>query len=282
MIDVLIETSIDTLKIIPFLFIIYLFLEFVQKKAGNYKFNAEKLNNWGPLFGGIAGCIPQCGFSASAAALYSEKIIKAGTLIAVFLATSDEAIPLLLSASGQLPKVGILILLKLIISVTAGYILNFTLFRNEKIQSEKQVDIDFDSCESHEHHEHKESFIKNAVHHTLKISLYILGTLLAINLIIFFIGEDRFSAILLSGNFFQPFVTALLGLIPGCSVSVLITQLFISGELTLGSAIAGLCTGAGFGFMILFRKTDIKNLLKIMGLTYFFAVISGIIIDLIL
>lgn len=278
MFDIILETFLDMLKTMPLLFLIYIFLEYIQNIARKRKFSSKKLNSIGPLLGAGAGCIPQCGFSAVAATAYNEKLIRAGTLIAVFLATSDEAIPVLIS-SGDFAKIGFIILIKFVIGVIAGYLLNATLFRKESL-AEDDVEVEFNSCEETSHHKHKESILKNAIFHTIKISAYILITMLAINIIIFLIGEEMLKNVLLSGSIFQPFISALIGLIPGCGVSVILAELLINGSITTGSAIAGLCTGAGFGYIIIIKKQNIKTTIKILLTTYICAVIAGISIDL--
>ncbi len=279
MIDVLVDTILDTVKTIPFLFVIYLLLEYFQSKAKHMYLPVRKLNKVGPFIGGTLGCIPQCGFSAAAATLYNEKAIKGGTLIAVFLATSDEAIPVLLGSSGRFQLVLAVIGVKLIIGIAIGYILNATVFRYEELSAAKPVEVEFLSCESDRHHKHKGYITQNALSHTIKISIFILVTLLIINSAVYLLGEERFSALLLSGNVLQPLITALIGLVPGCSVSVLITQLFMNGDLSFGSALAGLSTGAGFGYVILAKKSSLRKTLTIVFTMYVVGVLCGLLLN---
>ncbi len=279
MTGVLIETLWDTAKTVPFLFCIYLLLEFLQSKARHLSLSAKHIDRLGPLAGGTVGCIPQCGFSAVAATLYNEGVIRGGTAIAVFLATSDEAIPVLLSGSDSPADVGLLILVKLVVAIASGYLLNATLFRSEVLVADKPIDIEFQSCETCSHHIHKRKIMFNALFHTFKITAYILITMLLINIAVYFLGEERFSAMILSGSVFQPFVTALMGLIPGCSISVLMTQLYIGGQIPFGSAIAGLCTGAGFGYVILSQHSSVTKALKVIAITYAIGVTCGLIIN---
>lgn len=280
MLEVIAETFLDTVKTVPYLYVIYLLLEFLQKRAGHRAMNPQRLDKTGPLLGAAVGCVPQCGFSAAAATLYNEKVIRGGTLIAVFLATSDEAIPVLLSSPGGALTVAAVIGVKFVVGIAAGYLLNVTVFAREKLAAPaEEVEMEFNSCEAHEHHEHKTSVWLNALYHTLKITAYILVTLVIINLCVYALGEERFSAILLSGSVFQPFVAALIGLVPGCSISVLITQLLIGGQITFGSAVAGLCTGAGFGYVVLARKAKPLKVLTVLGCTYVCAVAAGFLVD---
>lgn len=274
------ETLIDTAKALPILFIVYLVIEVIQKKL-----NAEKLLNykdsiWGPPAGALAGCIPQCGFSAASATLYNSGAIGAGTLIAVFLSTSDEAIPIMLSRSVPASLVISLILWKIVIAVLSGYLMMFTVFRKEQ-QTVRTRPGELIDCDDHCHEHHSSSMLRNAVSHTLKTTLFIAVTLLIINGIIFLIGEQRLQTLLLTDSIFQPFFTALIGLVPGCATSVLLVQLLLNGSISFGAAIAGLSTGAGFGFLILFKgNKHKKRCFKILLCTYLCGAIAGMLIQL--
>ena len=280
MLEVIIDTLLDTLKAIPFLFAIYFILEAIQSKAGKININAKSMDKIGPIVGAVAGCIPQCGLSAAATAVYSDKLIKGGTLIAVFLATSDEAIPVLLSSLNNWESIFSLLFYKLIIGITFGYILNFTLFSKDELSLKKQISVELDSCEKTEHHSNKGEFLKHAVFHTTKISIIILSTLLIVNFIIYFAGDDNVSNFLLSFKGAQPLITAAFGLIPGCGISVILTKLFTEGQITFGSAMAGLSTGAGFGYILLFKSNSLKKSMNILFATYVCGALSGIIINL--
>ena len=279
--EVILETVLDTIKTIPFLFVVYVVIELVQKRINAQKIMGKKLDYFGPVLGASVGCIPQCGFSAASAALYNERIIGGGTLIAVFLSTSDEAIPVILSNLDRAELVIYLIVAKIIIAIAAGYLLKFTLFRNEVLAAPKEIEIEYTSCERKEHHEHHGSVVKDAIYHTIKISAYILVTLLVINVIIFYLGEERLAAVLLSNSLFQPLITAFIGLVPGCTTSVLLTELMLAGSISFGAGVAGLCTGAGFGYIVLFKGSkNMKTAFKVVGATYVVSAVAGILIDL--
>lgn len=279
MAEMIFETFSDIFKSIPFLFLVYLFLEYMQEKTKDYKVKAKKLDKYGPVLAATAGCVPQCGFSIIAGTLYSNKIIRGGTLIAAFLATSDEAIPIIVSSSGSYKLIGAIIALKLVIGILGGYFLNLTVFRNEIISEQIELDVKFNSCENEEHHTHKTAILKNALYHTFRITLFILAVLLLINTAVFYLGEEKISGILLSGSIFQPFIIALIGMVPGCSTSVLITELLLAGQIPFGSAMAGLCTSTGFGYLIIFKNCNLSKTLKILGLTYLAGAIAGVLLN---
>ena len=268
------EPVIDTLKILPLLFIAYLLMELLEKKASAKMENTlGKIGKAGPVVGSLLGCVPQCGFSGASANLYTAGIITEGTLIAVFLSTSDEAIVLMLSSLAPVKTIGKLILVKVLIGVVAGYLIDF-INRKRKI-AKIPVDMCRDcGCDENE------GIFKPALKHTVKIGVFIF----IVNFVLFNIasvlGEDFINSILLSGSFFQPFITGLVGLIPNCAVSAAITELYTCGTLSFGSAVAGLCSGAGVGLAVLFKANPIKREnLRIVWTLYIIAVISGIVLN---
>lgn len=286
MIDIIMDTVFDTIKTVPFLLILYVFFEYAEQKTGNFSSFHKRNLSFGPLLGGLFGCIPQCGFSAAAAILYHQKMIQAGTLIAVFLSTSDEAIPILLSASFSFEswkRVGVLLLSKLIIGVLFGYFLNTTVFRKEQFEKKKFSIADRRCCCCPPSSTSKKfSFlVRSVLMRTLQITIYLFLTMLLINIGVGFLGEERFSALLLSGNLFQPFLTAFLGLIPGCSISILITNLWVNESLSFGSALSGLCSGAGFGFVILFRMIEKRKFFILIFWLYLISAVSGLVVNMI-
>ena len=268
------EPVIDTLKILPLLFIAYLLMELLEKKASAKMENTlGKIGKAGPVVGSLLGCVPQCGFSGASANLYTAGIITEGTLIAVFLSTSDEAIVLMLSSLAPVKTIGKLILVKVLIGVVAGYLIDF-INRKRKITK-----IPVDMCRDCGCDE-DEGIFKPALNHTVKIGVFIF----IVNFVLFNIasvlGEDFINSILLSGSFFQPFITGLVGLIPNCAVSAAITELYACGTLSFGSAVAGLCSGAGVGLAVLFKANPIKREnLRIVWTLYIIAVISGIVLN---
>ena len=269
------EPIIDTLKILPLLFIAYLIMEWLEKKASAKMERAlAKIGRGGPVIGSLLGCVPQCGFSGASANLFTAGIITEGTLIAVFLSTSDEAVVLLLSSMAPFAVIGKLILAKIIIGIIAGYSVDL-INKKRKI---KKVHVDMcRDCGCKE----SGGIFKPAFKHTLKVGLFIF----IVNMVLFnvasLLGEEFINNILLSGSFFQPFITGLVGLIPNCAVSAAITELYVDGALSFGSAVAGLCSGAGVGLAVLFKANPIKKEnLRIVATLYIVAVASGILLNL--
>jgi hypothetical protein len=232
----------------------------------------KKLNKAGPAIGTALGCVPQCGFSASASNLYTTGLITEGTLIAVFLATSDEAIPLLISNPDSHGAIWKLILCKLAIGVVAG----FTIDGIYKLLKIKKAPVDL--CEDCGCDEEKNIWIPT-IKHTVKIVIFILIVNIALGFAMELLGHDRLNAILLSGSLAQPFVTALIGLIPNCAVSVALTELYVGGSLSFGSAVAGLCSGAGIGLTVLFKANkNWKENLRVVGILYLISAIFGFVL----
>lgn len=270
------EPIIDTLKILPLLFLAYLLMEWLEKKASAKMERALGKIGWaGPAVGSLLGCVPQCGFSGASANLYTAGIITEGTLIAVFLSTSDEAVVLLLSSMAPFSVIGKLILAKLIIGILAGYLIDL---KNKKFKIKKAPVEMCKDCGCDE----EEGIFKPALKHTLKVGIFIFIVNLVLFNIAMLLGEDFIHKILLSGSFFQPFITGLVGLIPNCAVSAAITELYCEGALSFGSAVAGLCSGAGVGLAVLFKANPIKKEnIRIVITLFIIAVTSGIILNLI-
>lgn len=244
---------IETLKTVPFLLIAYLFMEYLEHKASEKMENSlKKIGKAGPAIGSALGVVPQCGFSASASNLYAAGLITEGTLIAVFLATSDEAIPLLLGHAESRTDIWLLILCKIGVGILAGFIIDF-IYRKMKIQK-----VDIDICESCGCEE-EDGIWKPTLKHTLKISIFILIVNVVLGFAMALLGAERLNDLLLSGHLAQPLVTALIGLIPNCAISVALTELYIAGTLSFGSCVAGLCSGAGVGLTVLFKTNKCKK-----------------------
>ena len=282
MLHALKDTLFDTLLAFPLLLLCYMLLSFLNHNTKAKRVDFKRLNKFGPIVASAVGLIPQCGFSAAAATLYNENAILGGTLIAVFFATSDEALPVLLTEPSAIVYILPLFLLKFVLGVVFGYVLNFTVFKKQPL-TDKQQDINFNTCENEEHHkEHEHSehhgkwhFLKHALEHALKTTLFIFITMLIINLISHELSHEFLQKLLLKGSLFSPFITALVGLIPGCSISVLITELLINGSITFSAAFAGLSAGAGFGYVTLFKRKEPKKAILIIILCYLISALSG-------
>lgn len=278
--DAILDSLIDTVKLIPFLLITYIIMEFIEHKTSHKTKDAiKKSGHFGPLIGGILGVVPQCGFSAAASSLYSARIITLGTLIAVFLSTSDEMLPILISEAVDVRIILSILGIKLVIAVIVGFIIDL-FFRKKFETSEDEPEIK-DLCE-HEHCHCEHGIFKSALKHTINITLYIFIISLVLNIIIYFIGEDNLAHILNSTPIIGPIIASLVGLIPNCASSVIITQLYLSKVLNFATMIAGLLVNTGVGLLILFRTNKaLKENIKITVLLFAIGVIFGIIFDLI-
>ena len=274
--DVLIDALIDSLKLIPYLLITFLILEFIEHKFSNK--NEKILSNnkkYGPLIGGFLGALPQCGFSTMASNLFSKKVITIGTLIAVFLSTSDEMLPIMISEHVNIIVLIRIIGFKVLVGIIVGLIIDI-IYKHSKFKTEEihqMCEHDHCSCEH-------DGIIISSIKHTLKIYIFILLVNIIINIAIFEIGEDSLRNLLMHKNVFTYFVASLLGLIPNCASSVIITELYLSNFITIGTLLSGLLTGSGLGILILFKTNkNIKENLLILSIIYFVGVIIGIIVD---
>lgn len=271
--DVILDTVIDGLKLLPFLFIAFIIIELIEHKLKNKEIMI-KTGKFGPLVGSILGVIPQCGFSVTATNLYATRIISLGTLISIYLSTSDEMVPILIG-EGRADLVPKVLLIKVFIGMFCGFIIDL-IFRKKNNSNHEISDL----CEK-EHCDCNHSIIKSAIKHTLSIFIFIFIVSFILNLGFEYLGEDTISKIFLKDSFFSPFVASLIGLIPNCASSVAITTVYLSGAITFGSAMAGLLTNSGVALMVLFKiNHNIKENMKILLLIYGIGVISGIIINL--
>ena len=274
--DIIIDTLIDTLKLVPFLFIAFLLIELFEHKFSKKSIKVvESSGKYGPILGSFLGIIPQCGFSVMATNLYVTRLITLGTLISIYLSTSDEMLPILISEKAEFSLIIKILLIKLFIGMLAGFII-------DKIFKFKKEKKNYDICEE-EHCHCKESIIISSLKHTLNIVVFILLINFILNICFNYLGQDYLSKILLKDSFFGPFISGLIGLIPNCGASVMLTELYINNAINFGSLISGLLTGSGIAIMILFKtnKHFLENL-KIVGILYLIGVLSGIIIELII
>lgn len=272
-IHTLIHTFLDLVNLIPFLFIAFLIMEYlehnVKKKSGILK--NKKL---GPLFGSLLGVIPQCGFSVMATNLYSARVITLGTLLAIYLSTSDEMLPLLISNGISIPSIIYILITKIFVGIVCGYFLDFIL-RKKKDEKNK----DFSLCRDDNCHCEK-GILKSSLIHTLKIGLFIFLTTFILNLIISYLGEEAIGKILWKDSFFGPFLACLVGLIPNCASSVILTELYVSGIVSSGMLVGGLLTGSGIGLLVLFKVNHYKKEnFMMLGLLYLIGVTIGLLID---
>ena len=275
MLDLVMDAVIDCLKMLPFLFLAFLLMEGAERYYGRHMDKIMRQSRReGPLLGAILGCVPQCRFSVLASNLYAGGMITIGTLLAVYLSTSDEAILILLADSSRIKDVIPLIIAKIVIAVVAGYLIDFVFRKNREGRNMEQV-CDHCGCEE------EGGILKPALRHTVQVFVYLFVFTLALNLIMEGIGADELSEMLLGDTIFQPILAALIGLIPNCAASVILTELYLGGAISFASVVAGLCTGAGAGLLVLFRMNkDRKENLKIVGILYVVAVVSGMVLEL--
>ncbi|NBJ94206.1 putative manganese transporter [Parablautia muri] len=277
--DIILDTLIDGIKLFPFLFLTYLVMEYVEHKTSDRAGKMmQKSGKWGPFLGGVLGIIPQCGFSTAASNLYAGGIITLGTLFAVFLSTSDEMLPIFISE--QVPFITIVRILavKVVIGISAGFLMDWVIRRKKGNETEK-LKIDH-LCEHQHCHCQEGNILKSALSHTLQIFLFVILITFLINLMIGGIGEEKLAGFASGKMFLGPLLAGVLGLIPNCASSVVLTQLYLEGVLGAGSMLAGLLAGSGVGLLVLFRVNDsLKENIKITLLLYTIGVISGIFIE---
>ena len=253
----------ELLFTVPLLFLAYLLMEYIEHKASEKMENSiSKIGKFGPFLGTGLGLIPQCGFSASCSNLYATGLLTEGTLIAVFIATSDEAIPLLFADGSVRGEIWKFIVVKIVFGILIGFMVDIML-KIAKIKKEPMELCEDCGCEE------EGGIIKPALKHTLKTALFILAVSFALGIVMEFVGEDILHKVLLTNSYAQPFVASLLGLIPNCSVSVAMIELYSEGVLSFGAACAGLCSGAGIGLAVLFKTNkSLKENLRIVGILY--------------
>ncbi len=255
LIEVLTESVLDTVRLIPFLYLTYLAMEYFEEKAGEKTIAAvKKTGRFGPLAGGLLGLLPQCGFSAAASGLYAGGLITAGTLLSVFLSTSDEMLPILLSESVPFPVIGRILLAKLAVGAVTGLLLDAAVsaLRKRGLRTaEKHI---HDLCEQDDCGCEEGNIFLSALRHTLQVSLFIFIITLTAGFLLEGIGEDAFASFLSARPAAGVFLSALIGLVPNCGASVVITELYLKGFLSGGQMLAGLLVGAGVGLPVLFRN----------------------------
>lgn len=284
--DAILDAVLDSLKILPFLFVTYLIMEYLESHTEDRVRDLVKRAGWmGPFWGGLLGAVPQCGFSAAASNLYAGRAISLGTLIAIFLSTSDEMIPIMISEAVPVTKMLKLLLVKLIIGILCGFLIDgFCHIRSSRKTGQPEDGEDFlieRLCEKEHCHCESGSIVGSALKHTLHIILFVFVITVLLNLAFLFLGEERLTAVISSRPITGMFLSALIGLIPNCGASVLLTQMYLHGVLPASHLIAGLLDGAGVGLLILFRvNPDQKENLRITLLLYLLAVVFGLLIHL--
>jgi len=295
------DALLDSLKMIPFLFLVYVGIELIEYWFGNkIRQGIQKSGKFGPGAGALVGSFPQCGFSVISTALYTQRLLTIGTLLAVYISTSDEAIPVILSHPDKAKIILPLILTKIFVALIAGYTIDLFFRKSNKktlahVEAYAQGKDDF-----HHHHEsiieeqaccghslsasakkfNPKEIILHPLFHTFKIFTFILIISFAINFSIYKIGEETVRNLFAGHIFWQPFIAALVGLIPNCASSVAITELYLKGTITYGAVIAGLCASGGLGLLVLLKEEkNRRDVFTIVSLLFGISVLAGLIIQ---
>ena len=310
----------DSVLVILILFFTYLAMEYLEHRAGDkLQQVVEKAGRLGPVIGAAVGVVPQCGFSAAASNLYAGRVITMGTLIAIYLSTSDEMLPVMISAKAPASLILSILAIKVAVGIIAGFMVDlaFGQGRGEHKVHEahedhaaheehehREVHEEHEHREAHEEHEHREAhnghehhthihelceqehcdcekgILHSAVKHTVQVGIFLLFITFALNFLLEIVGEDVLSALLLDRPIAGPVIAGFVGLIPNCAASVAITELYLGGMLGLGSMLSGLLVGAGVGLLVLFRvNRHTTENLKILGILYCVGVFAGIVIE---
>ena len=287
--DVILDAVIDSLKILPFLFITYLIMEYLEHKTQDFTSSiVERTEHFGPLWGGLIGAFPQCGFSAAASNLYAGRVITLGTLIAIYLSTSDEMVPLFISEHVPVATLVKILAIKAVIGIIEGFVIDVIVHAYHRAKHRSDNDpIRIEAlCEKEHCHcddEEESSFIgivKSALVHTIHIFLFVLVLTLVLGFIIELIGEDKLAMLLKTSPVISHILAGVVGLIPNCAPSVIITELYLDGMITLGTMMSGLLVGAGIGLLILFRVNDDKREnFNIAILLFVIGTVVGLLID---
>lgn len=273
--DMLAETLIDNIKIFPFLFVTYLFLEYLERKTSDKTTAAiQKATKAGPLAGAVLGVLPQCGFSVVAANLFAARVITMGTLIAIFLSTSDELLPILISYEAPLSLIAVIVGYKAVCGMMFGYLIDFTLQKKHNLP---KPDIETLCQNEHCHCEENEPLWKPALYHSVRITLFILAVSLILNFLLQFCGNSANLTQILQYPLLGEMFSALIGLIPNCSASVILTQMYILNYIDFSTMMSGSLVSGGVGLLVLFRvNRPLKQNIKIIALLYICGLVGGL------
>lgn len=272
--EIILETIIDSLKILPFLLVTFLIIELFEHKF-NKKISKiiNKCDKFGPVIGSALGIIPQCGFSVAATNLYITRVISLGTLIAIYLSTSDEMLPILIAENASLTTIITILSIKFISGIIFGFLIDY-LFKS------KNNKLNYEVCEE-EHCDCKHGIIKSSIKHTFNTFVFLIIASFIVNILFEYTSESFIDKIFMKDNFLGPFIGSLIGLIPNCGASVALTELFLNNTINLGTCISGLLTGSGVAILVLFKSNkNLKDNLLIVSILYFIGVFVGIFIEL--
>lgn len=275
MLDIFIDTLKDGLKLLPFLFFAFLIIELIEHKFNNKsKKLVEKAGKLGPIIGSLLGMVPQCGFSVIATNFYITRVISIGTLFSIYLSTSDEMLPIMISHGVAFKTILVILLIKVFTGIIFGFVIDFFIRKKEVNRN-----YDYHVCDE-EHCDCEHSIIKSSLKHTFNTLFFVLFVSFLISLLYEYFGNDIVSKIFMKDNLFGPFIGSLIGLIPNCAASVALTELFLNGAINLGTCISGLLTGSGVAILVLFKSNkNIKENLTILTLLYLIGVLVGITLE---
>lgn len=302
--DCFLDALIDSLKILPILLLVYILISYFfhrdDEKYTNYLKNAKKAS---VVIGATLGTFPQCGFSAVMADLYSKKNITIGTLVAVFIATSDEAIPIMFSKPDFIVPMIVLVAIKFVGAIIIGYLVDFifgkilkknmqvvkTIHLQEHVNHEQENHIHCEhhvngeeECDKHNNHCCADNIFVDAFKHTFSIFCFLLIATFIINIFVELVGADKLSSLFGTNSYLQILMAGIVGLIPNCVASVFLVEFYMAGSLTFGALVAGLSVGAGVGYLVLFRKNKkLTSSLLVLGITFISGLILGVLVNLI-
>ena len=274
--EIIIDTLVDSLKLLPFLFVAFFIIELIEHKLDKKnKDLIAKNTKFGPTIGALLGLVPQCGFSVMATNLYVTRIISLGTLIAIYLSTSDEMIPILLADGSSFKTIALILSIKFIVGMLSGYLIDLFLRKQKKPKE------DYEICENENCHCEKSLLVSSLIH-TFKILVFLIIITFILNVLFEYVGNNVLTSIFMKNSIFGPFLTSLIGLIPNCGSSIIISKLYLEGMISLGATISGLLTGSGVALLVLFRTNkNLKENFLILMLVYLIGALVGIIISLI-
>ena len=283
MIEVLLDALKDSSIVLAVVFISYILISFIEDKISKA---LQKHRKAAPFFGALFGLIPQCGVSVVASDLYIKRHLTMGTIVAVFFACSDEALPIIFSNPNKIIMLIPLLLIKLILGLLIGFIVDLIFTSNKKEVEEhnhhcigEEIEVHTGCCNHAIDDQEESKWHKHLVHpllHSLKIFAYVLCCNIIFSLLVYYIGEDNISQFLNTNKHLTPLVSTLVGLIPNCASSVIITNLYTNSYLPFGAALSGLCVNAGLGFVILFKeKSLLKETFTILGILFIISLIVG-------
>lgn len=271
--EILLDTFIDSIKLLPFLFVTFLIMEYLEHRFSNKSNNIiNKKNKFGPIIGSILGAFPQCGFGVSATNLYAARIITLGTLISIYLSTSDEMLPVLISEKSDFSLIASILIIKVIIGMVCGLIIDFIIKQKEESKIE-------DFCLD-KHCDCSHGILKSSIKHTINIIIFIFIISLILNIFISYYSDEELKKIFLKNSVFSPFLASLIGLIPNCAASIILIELFLKKIISFGTVLSGLLSSSGVSLLVLFKTNKkLKENIIILLLVYFIGVIFGLIFN---